>query len=90
MALDQDIKQEIISTYRRDEKDTGSAEVQIAILTKQIVVLTEHLKINKKDHSSRLGLLKMVGKRKRLLTYLRRTNYATFTKIVQELGIRAK
>ncbi len=90
MALDQDLKQEIISTYRRDEKDTGSAEVQIAILTKQISVLTEHLKINKKDHSSRLGLLKMVGKRKRLLAYLRRTNYATFVKLVQDLGIRAK
>jgi len=90
MALDQDIKQAIISTHRRDEKDTGSAEVQIAILTKQISVLTDHLKINKKDHSSRLGLLKMVGKRKRLLTYLKRTNYATFTKLVQDLGIRAK
>ena len=64
MALDQDIKQAIIVTHRRDEKDTGSAEVQIAILTKQISVLTDHLKINKKDHSSRLGLLKMVGKRK--------------------------
>ena len=90
MALDQEIKQEIISTYRRDEKDTGSAEVQIAILTKQISVLTDHLKINKKDHSSRLGLLKMVGKRKRLLTYLKRTNYASFTKLVADLGIRAK
>ena len=90
MALDQEIKQEIISTFRRDEKDTGSAEVQIAILTKQISVLTDHLKINKKDHSSRLGLLKMVGKRKRLLTYLKRTNYASFTKLVADLGIRAK
>ncbi len=90
MALDQDIKQEIISTYRRDEKDTGSAEVQIALLTKKIAVLTDHLKTNKKDHSSRLGLLKMVGKRKRLLTYLKRTNYESFTKLVQDLGIRSK
>lgn len=90
MALDQDVKSEIIAKYRRDEKDTGSAEVQIAVLTEQIKVLTEHLKINKKDHSSRLGLLKMVGKRKRLLKYLRKTDYAKFTSLVADLGIRAK
>ena len=90
MALDQDIKQEIISQYQRDEKDTGSAEVQIAILSKQISRLTEHLKENHKDHSSRLGLLKMVGKRKRLLKYLRRTNYTKFQELVSQLGIRAK
>ncbi|MGB6328694.1 MAG: 30S ribosomal protein S15 [Halarcobacter sp.] len=90
MALDQDVKAEIISQHRRDEKDTGSAEVQIAILTKQIKVLTEHLKINKKDHSSRLGLLKMVGKRKRLLKYLRRKDYTKFVSLVADLGIRAK
>jgi small subunit ribosomal protein S15 len=90
MALDQDVKSDIIAKYRRDDKDTGSAEVQIAILTEQIKVLTEHLKINKKDHSSRLGLLKMVGKRKRLLKYLRATDYARFTTLVADLGIRAK
>jgi small subunit ribosomal protein S15 len=90
MALDQDIKQEIISKHQRDEKDTGSCEVQIAILTKQISTLTEHLKKNHKDHSSRLGLLKMVGKRKRLLKYLKRTNYAKFVELVAQLGIRAK
>jgi len=90
MALDQDVKQEIISKYQRDEKDTGSAEVQIAVLTKQIKVLTEHLKSNHKDHSSRLGLLKMVGKRKRLLKYLRRKDYAKFQELVADLGIRAK
>lgn len=90
MALDQDVKAEIIATHRRDEKDTGSAEVQIAILTRQIQVLTEHLKTNKKDHSSRLGLLKMVGKRKRLLKYLRRKNYTKFVELVAQLGIRAK
>ena len=67
MALDLDIKQAIIANFQRDEKDTGSAEVQIAILTEQVKVLTEHLKLNHKDHSSRLGLLKMVGKRRRLL-----------------------
>ena len=90
MALDKEVKQEIISTYQRDEKDTGSAEVQIAILSKQIARLTEHLKSNHKDHHSRLGLLKMVGKRKRLLKYLRRTNFESFTKLVADLGIRAK
>jgi len=90
MALDQDVKQEIISKYQRDTKDTGSAEVQIAVLSKQIKVLTEHLKTNHKDHSSRLGLLKMVGKRKRLLKYLRRRDYAKFQELVADLGIRAK
>ncbi len=90
MALNQDIKAEIIAKYRRSESDTGSAEVQIAILSEQIKVLTEHLKINKKDHSSRLGLLKMVGKRKRLLAYLRKTDYTKFTSLVADLGIRAK
>jgi small subunit ribosomal protein S15 len=90
MALDKDIKQEIISKYQRDGKDTGSAEVQIAILTAQITALTDHLKSNHKDHHSRLGLLKMVGKRKRLLKYLRRTDFDRFTKLVADLGIRAK
>lgn len=90
MALDQEVKTSIIEKYRRDDKDTGSSEVQIAILSEQIKVLTEHLKINKKDHSSRLGLLKMVGKRKRLLKYLRKTDYAKFVELVADLGIRAK
>ena len=90
MALDQDVKQGIISKYQRDTKDTGSAEVQIAVLSTQIKVLTEHLKSNHKDHSSRLGLLKMVGKRKRLLKYLRRKDYAKFQELVADLGIRAK
>ncbi|OPX27488.1 MAG: 30S ribosomal protein S15 [Campylobacteraceae bacterium 4484_166] len=90
MALDLEIKQEIISKFQRDTNDTGSAEVQVAILTEQIKVLTEHLKANHKDHSSRLGLLKMVGKRKRLLKYLRRKNYTKFTQIVADLKIRAK
>ena len=90
MALDQDVKQAIIVKHQRTEKDTGSSEVQIAVLTKQVAVLTEHLKINKKDHSSRLGLLKMVGKRKRLLKYLRKTDYTKFLALVADLGIRAK
>ena len=90
MALDQDVKQEIIAKHQRDAKDTGSSEVQIAVLTKQISTLTEHLKTNHKDHSSRLGLLKMVGKRKRLLKYLKATDYAKFQALVADLGIRAK
>ncbi len=90
MALDQDVKTSIIEKHRRDVKDTGSSEIQIAILSEQIKVLTEHLKINKKDHSSRLGLLKMVGKRKRLLTYLKKTDYVKFQSLVNDLGIRAK
>ena len=90
MALDQDVKLAIIAKHQRDTKDTGSSEVQIAMLTTQISVLTEHLKTNHKDHSSRLGLLKMVGKRKRLLKYLKATDYAKFQALVADLGIRAK
>lgn len=90
MALDQDVKQDIIKKYQVDAKDTGSAQVQIALLSKQILILTEHLKTNHKDHSSRLGLLKMVGKRKRLLRYLKRKDYTKFQELVSNLGIRAK
>ncbi|MFW2443048.1 30S ribosomal protein S15 [Aliarcobacter butzleri] len=90
MALDQEVKAAIIAKYGKKDGDTGSSEVQIALLSEQIKILTEHLKVFKKDHSSRLGLLKMVGKRKRLLAYLKRTNYARFNDIVSSLGIRAK
>ena len=90
MALDQEVKAAIIAKYGKKDGDTGSSEVQIALLSEQIKILTEHLKVFKKDHSSRLGLLKMVGKRKRLLAYLKRTDYARFTDIVSSLGIRAK
>ena len=90
MALDQELKASIVAKFGKKEGDTGSSEVQIAILTEQIKVLTEHLKVFKKDHSSRLGLLKMVGKRKRLLKYLRSKNYTSFVELVAALGIRAK
>jgi small subunit ribosomal protein S15 len=90
MALDQEVKASIIAKYGRKDGDTGSAEVQIAILREQIKILTEHLKVFKKDHSSRLGLLKMVGKRKKLLSYLKKSDYARFTSVVESLGIRAK
>ena len=88
MALDSAKKQEIIAKYGRGENDTGSPEVQIALLTERIKYLTEHLKINKKDHSSRLGLLKLVGQRRRLMRYLRNKDFDRYTTIKEALGIR--
>ena len=90
MALDSAQKSQIIAKFARKAGDTGSTEVQIALLSKRISELTEHLKINKKDFSSRLGLLKLVGRRKRLLKYLKANKYETYTKVVSELGIRDK
>lgn len=81
-------KQEIIATYRRDEKDTGSSEVQIALLTERIKELTEHLKVHKKDNHSRRGLLKMVGKRRNLLSYLEKNDAERYKDIVEKLGLR--
>ncbi len=81
-------KQEIISTYRRDEKDTGSSEVQIALLTERITELTEHLKVHTHDNHSRRGLLKMVGKRRNLLNYLAKTDIQRYRDIVEKLGLR--
>ncbi len=88
MALDKAKKAEIIAKYSRGENDTGSAEVQIALITERIRYLTEHLKKNKKDHSSRLGLLKLVGQRRRLMRYLKRKDISRFNAIKTELGIR--
>jgi len=88
MALDSAKKQEIISKFAKNDKDTGSPEVQIALLTERIKYLTDHLKTNKKDHSSRLGLLKLVGQRRRLLRYLRNKDYQRFVDIKAALGIR--
>ena len=88
MALDSAKKSEIISNFARGEKDTGSPEVQIALLSERIATLTEHLKKNKKDHSSRLGLLKLVGQRKRLMKYLKKKDYEKYVEIVKTLGIR--
>ena len=81
-------KQEIIETYRRDEKDTGSSEVQIALLTERIKELTEHLKVHPKDNHSRRGLLKMVGKRRSLLNYLAKTDLNSYRDIAQKLSLR--
>jgi len=78
MALDKAKKQDIIAKYSRGENDTGSTEVQIALTTERIIYLTEHLKINKKDHSSRLGLLKLVGQRRRLMRYLHKVDFARY------------
>jgi len=88
MALDSAKKAEIISKFARKDNDTGSAEVQIALLTERIKYLTEHLKTNKKDHSSRLGLLKLVGQRRRLLRYLRKKDFAKYNEVKEALGIR--
>ena len=81
-------KQEVINTYKREEKDTGSPEVQIALLTERINELTEHLKIHKKDNHSRRGLLKMVGKRRNLLNYLAKKDINRYREIVKKLGLR--
>jgi small subunit ribosomal protein S15 len=88
MALTVDLKSGIISKHRVHEKDTGSPEVQIALLTGRIQDLTEHLKTNKKDHASRRGLLKMVGRRNSLLKYLKESNRARYQTIIASLGLR--
>ena len=81
-------KQEIIETYKRDEKDTGSPEVQIALLTERISELTEHLKVHKKDNHSRRGMLKLVGKRRNLLKYLEKKDIERYRDIAQKLSLR--
>ena len=81
-------KQEIIAAYGRTANDTGSPEVQIAVLTARIAELTEHLKENQKDHHSRRGLLKMVGKRRGLLDYLKRNDIEGYRALIEKLGIR--
>ncbi|MGH2635582.1 MAG: 30S ribosomal protein S15 [Actinomycetota bacterium] len=88
MTLTKTQKSEIISQHRRSDSDTGSAEVQIAVLSKRIVDLTEHLKMHKRDHASRRGLLMLVGRRRRLLEYLRREDIERYREIVARLGLR--
>ena len=88
MALDSAKKLEIIAEYGRKEGDTGSSEVQIALLTARIKELTEHLKTFKKDHSSRLGLLKLVGQRRRLMKYFKKADKEAYNALVEKLGIR--
>ena len=88
MALSLGEKTEIVGNHRRHDSDTGSAEVQVALLTRRIITLTEHLKSHKKDHSSRRGLLKMVGKRSALLKYLAKNNRERYLETIQKLGLR--
>lgn len=83
-----DKKQEIINTHKLHDTDTGSPEVQIAILTERIIYLTEHFKVHKKDHHSRRGLLKIVGQRRRLLDYLKKKDVERYRSIIEKLGIR--
>jgi len=88
MAISKELKQEVIKKFSRGEKDTGSAEVQIAILTHEINDLNKHLDIHKKDHHSRRGLFMKVGHRKRLLTYLRNKDVNRYKTLIAELGLR--
>lgn len=88
MALKKDVKTKVIKDFARDEKDTGSPEVQIAILTKEIDALTEHLKNNKQDKHSKRGLLIKVGKRRSLLNYLLKTDVKRYRAVVEKLGLR--
>lgn len=88
MALTADDKRSIIEGHKRDKADTGSAEVQVALLTARIQYLTEHFKSHKKDHGSRKGLLRIVGQRRKLLKYLRNVNEERYLKLIKELGLR--
>ena len=88
MVLNPEEKKEIIDRFKLHDKDTGSPEVQVAILSNRINYLTEHFKTHKKDHHSRRGLLKLVGQRRRLLNYLRRTDVQRYQNIIKELGLR--
>lgn len=88
MALAQDRKQQLIDEYKVHETDTGSPEVQIAILTEKINYLNEHLKTHKKDHHSRRGLLKMVGQRRHLLNYLKEKDIQRYRQLIDRLGLR--
>jgi small subunit ribosomal protein S15 len=88
MALDKERKQQVISKYRKHDADSGSPEVQIALLTERINTLGDHFKTHARDHHSRRGLLKMVGQRKRLLNYLKKKDLDGYRALIKELGIR--
>ncbi|UEX89306.1 30S ribosomal protein S15 [Staphylococcus ratti] len=88
MAISQERKNELIKQYRTHESDTGSPEVQIAVLTAEITALNDHLRTHKKDHHSRRGLLKMVGRRRHLLNYLREKDIQRYRELIKSLGIR--
>ena len=88
MSINLKNKQEIISQFGKDNKDSGSIEVQVAMLSKKIAELTEHLKVNAKDFQAKRGLLMMVGKRKRMLVYLKKNNLEGYRKLVKDLNLR--
>ena len=88
MSLSKEKKKKVISDYRRDKHDTGSAELQVALLTERINGLSDHFKAHTKDHHSRYGLIKMVGQRKRLLSYLHKTNPESYRKLIARLDLR--
>lgn len=88
MSITPERKRDLIGDYRNHDADTGSPEVQIAILTERITNLTEHFKTHKKDHHSRRGLLKLVGQRRRLLNYLKKKDVARYRELISRLGIR--
>ena len=88
MALSPEQKQSIIDKYRLHDKDSGSAEVQIALLTERIRMLTEHFQVHKKDHASRRGLLKLVGRRRKLLDYLKNKKIETYRDLLKQLNLR--
>ncbi|MBM4763920.1 30S ribosomal protein S15 [Bacillus sp. B15-48] len=88
MAITKERKNELINEFKTHENDTGSPEVQIAVLTAEINTLNEHLRVHKKDHHSRRGLLKMVGKRRNLLTYLRNKDVTRYRELINKLGLR--
>jgi small subunit ribosomal protein S15 len=88
MPLSKEQKEEIIKNIGKEESDTGSSEVQIALLTQRIRELTEHSQVHSKDHHSRRGLIKLVGKRRRLLKYLGRKDVASYKKLITDLGLR--
>ena len=88
MALDTEQKQEIIDRYRLHDADTGSPEVQVAILSERISYLTDHFKVHAKDHHSRRGLIKLVGQRRRLLNYLKNKDIERYRALIEQLGLR--
>jgi small subunit ribosomal protein S15 len=90
MGMTKEEKQKIIENYKQHENDTGSTEVQIALLTNRITQLTEHLKVHKHDESSRRGLLKLVGQRRRFLAYLKKKDYQKYLEVTESLKIRKK
>jgi small subunit ribosomal protein S15 len=88
MALTKETKQEIFGQHGKDAADTGSTEVQVAMLSRRIDDLTEHMRTHRKDHHTRRGLLKLVGRRRRLLDYLQRRNLESYRKLIKDLGLR--